>query len=249
MSESEVPEPPDPPRWSSGGGPPGSLDLLSTLERVPVIPPAIRHTVPRNPGPLRPPWVRTFGAVTATALVIGGIVLWVLPRAEPVVAVRSIAAPEVVPAVPPEVPVAPEVPEVPEVTAEVATEVVPEAVPPSALPAEGGPPRAAPPSRTSPSPGAPVAPEETAAAPAPPSVPPCVPGGEGLGGRGTLGIQTLPWARLFIDGHDTGRNTPIHEYAISAGCHRIGLRAPDGTTHEFTIEVADGARIRIVRHF
>ena len=244
MSESEVPEPPDPPRWSSGGGPPGSLDLLSTLERVPVLPPSIRRTTPRNPRPLRPPWVRAFGAVTATALVIGGIVLWVLPRAEPAVAVGSeVVAPRLPASIPVlEMPVLP-VAEVP--ASEAPAVIAPELVAPAGRrePARSHTPGLARREAVA------AEPEETAAAPAPPSAPPCEPGGEGPRGRGRLVIQTLPWARLFVDGHDTGRNTPIREYSISAGCHRIELRASDGATHELTIDVADDERVRIVHRF
>jgi hypothetical protein len=36
-------------------------------------------------------------------------------------------------------------------------------------------------------------------------------------GRGTLVIQTLPWARVFLDGRDTGRNTPVRELSSRRG--------------------------------
>jgi hypothetical protein len=60
-------------------------------------------------------------------------------------------------------------------------------------------------------------------------------------------IQTLPWARVFLDGHDTGRNTPVRDLPVSAGSHRIGLRTTDGTMHEETVTVPAGETIRIVR--
>jgi len=73
-------------------------------------------------------------------------------------------------------------------------------------------------------------------------------GGSGAG-RGTLVIQTLPWARVFLDGRDTGRNTPVRSLEVSAGSHRLGLRTHDGTMHEETITVTAGETLRIVRQF
>jgi hypothetical protein len=69
------------------------------------------------------------------------------------------------------------------------------------------------------------------------------------GSRGTLVIQTLPWARVFLDGRDTGRNTPVRSLEVSAGSHRLGLRTHDGTMHEETIAVTAGETLRIVRQF
>ncbi len=67
------------------------------------------------------------------------------------------------------------------------------------------------------------------------------------GARGHLMIQTLPWARVFLDGRDTGRNTPVRDLPVSAGSHRIGLRTTDGTMHEETVTVPAGETVRIVR--
>lgn len=69
------------------------------------------------------------------------------------------------------------------------------------------------------------------------------------GGSGTLVIQTLPWARVFVDGRDTGRNTPVRELSVPAGTHRLGLRTHDGTMHEESITVVAGETLRIVRQF
>ncbi len=60
-------------------------------------------------------------------------------------------------------------------------------------------------------------------------------------------IQTLPWARVFLDGRDTGRNTPVRQLRVSAGSHRIGLRTTDGSMHEETVVVPAGETVRIVR--
>jgi len=69
------------------------------------------------------------------------------------------------------------------------------------------------------------------------------------GGGGTLTINTIPWARVFIDGRDTGRNTPVRNLRVSAGQHTIGLRTNDGTMHNVSVEVAPGANERITRTF
>ncbi|MEM9860493.1 MAG: protein kinase [Myxococcota bacterium] len=68
-------------------------------------------------------------------------------------------------------------------------------------------------------------------------------------GRGTLVINTIPWAELYVDGRATGRNTPIRNYRIPAGSHRIGLRTQDGTMHNLTVDVPAGETVRIMRRF
>ena len=66
-------------------------------------------------------------------------------------------------------------------------------------------------------------------------------------GRGTLVINTIPWARVFVDGRDTGKNTPVRSMRVSAGTHRIGLRTADGTMHNVQVEVAPGETVRLMR--
>ena len=62
-------------------------------------------------------------------------------------------------------------------------------------------------------------------------------------------IQTIPWARVFLDGRDTGQNTPVRSMAVPAGSHRIGLRTSDGQMHEVTVDVPAGETTRVVRQF
>jgi len=57
----------------------------------------------------------------------------------------------------------------------------------------------------------------------------------------------MPWARLFVDGRDTGRNTPITGLTVPAGAHTLGLRTSDGTMHTFRVRVRAGETTRIVR--
>lgn len=64
---------------------------------------------------------------------------------------------------------------------------------------------------------------------------------------GTLVINTMPWARVFIDGQDTQRNTPVRRLRVPAGTHSIGLRTHDGVMHTVQVTVAAGQTARIVR--
>lgn len=66
---------------------------------------------------------------------------------------------------------------------------------------------------------------------------------------GYLTINTMPWARVFIDGRDTGRNTPVREMRLPAGRHTIGLRTNDGVMHAIQVAIRPGGRERIVRRF
>lgn len=66
-------------------------------------------------------------------------------------------------------------------------------------------------------------------------------------GEGMLTISTVPWARVFIDGRDTGRNTPVRNLRVPAGHHAIGLRTEDGNMHTVQVTVGAGETVRVVR--
>jgi serine/threonine protein kinase len=68
-------------------------------------------------------------------------------------------------------------------------------------------------------------------------------------GQGELLISTLPWSRVFVDGIDTGRDTPVRALPVPAGAHRIGLRTPDGLMHDVEVNVEAGKVVRIIRRF
>lgn len=68
-------------------------------------------------------------------------------------------------------------------------------------------------------------------------------------GQGELLISTLPWSRVFIDGVDSGRDTPVRSLRVPAGPHRIGLRTPDNVTHDVEVDVEAGKVVRIIRRF
>jgi hypothetical protein len=84
-----------------------------------------------------------------------------------------------------------------------------------------------------------TAPTRTAAAEAPAA--------SSARGSGTLAINTQPWARVFLDGRDTRRDTPVRDLRARAGRHTVGLRKPDGTMVEFEVEVVADETTTIIR--
>jgi tetratricopeptide (TPR) repeat protein len=48
-----------------------------------------------------------------------------------------------------------------------------------------------------------------------------VPGNKDASAYGTLSVHSSPWGRIIIDGHQTGRTTPLVDYQIVPGKHRI----------------------------
>ena len=66
-------------------------------------------------------------------------------------------------------------------------------------------------------------------------------------GSGTIVINSIPWARVFVDGRDTRRNTPIPGLRVHAGTRTIGLRTPDGQMHNFQVDVTAGETVRLMK--
>jgi hypothetical protein len=66
-------------------------------------------------------------------------------------------------------------------------------------------------------------------------------------GNGALVIHSVPWARVYVDGRDTGRNTPIRDLPVSAGDHEITFVTEDGAEHRTRIHVEPGETVRVVR--
>lgn len=84
----------------------------------------------------------------------------------------------------------------------------------------------------------------TRAATAKPQPPP-----PGPTGFGFLIVASKPWARVWIDGHDTGRNTPVPPSSplrLSAGLHRVSLRVEE-QTFDFTVTIEAGVTTKLVR--
>jgi hypothetical protein len=67
-------------------------------------------------------------------------------------------------------------------------------------------------------------------------------------GFGTLTVNTNPWSRVFIDGRDTTKNTPIPSLRVRAGRRTVGLRTTDGQMHTFVVTITEGENTRLVRN-
>jgi serine/threonine protein kinase len=66
---------------------------------------------------------------------------------------------------------------------------------------------------------------------------------------GTLVVYTVPWSMVFIDGHDTGRTTPLVAYPVAPGRHELRLQTTAGQIHQEQIDVVAGQTIRVTRRF
>lgn len=64
---------------------------------------------------------------------------------------------------------------------------------------------------------------------------------------GYLVINTIPWARVFVDGKDTRKNTPVQRLRVKAGKRRIGLQTSDGQMHNFSVDVGSGETVRLTK--
>lgn len=64
---------------------------------------------------------------------------------------------------------------------------------------------------------------------------------------GRLSIQSVPSARVFVNGRDIGRSTPISGLRLPAGRHRVGLKPVQGKTHEYLVTVRAGEGTRLSR--
>ena len=218
----------DPIRWSEGGGPPGALELVRSIERTPVVPPDLRGSIERRlsrgPAPHR---TRTIGAATATAVVVGALVLWVLPRAVEQPLPADVEPPRTDEVVQPVEPAGAQPEEVEPVASAQVVEPEPALAPPSRAPETPRRVRVPAPQTD------PLAPIELPPAPA----------AQG----GVLMLLTMPWARVLLDGEDTGLDTPVRSLPVSAGRHVVGFRTSDGTLTETTVEVREGETVRLVR--
>lgn len=64
------------------------------------------------------------------------------------------------------------------------------------------------------------------------------------GSTGYISLTSAPWARVFLDGQDTGRSTPIVKMSLPVGKHEIELRTPKKTI-KLTTTIAKGREARI----
>ncbi|MBN2362025.1 MAG: protein kinase [Deltaproteobacteria bacterium] len=66
-------------------------------------------------------------------------------------------------------------------------------------------------------------------------------------GYGILDLNSEPWAQIAIDGVPINRNTPLRDFAVAAGRHRLTLHNPVfKITRTIVVEVKPGERLRQV---
>jgi hypothetical protein len=65
---------------------------------------------------------------------------------------------------------------------------------------------------------------------------------------GRLSLNSVPWGRVWIDGRDTGKTTPLYNYELPAGRHRVTVHSPNGGEMSAVVEIwPDEATSLIVR--
>ena len=65
---------------------------------------------------------------------------------------------------------------------------------------------------------------------------------------GYLSLNAIPWARIFIDGRDTGKTTPAQRLGVSAGRHSVRLYAPSidaSRTRAVTVRAGQEVRLSV----
>jgi hypothetical protein len=66
---------------------------------------------------------------------------------------------------------------------------------------------------------------------------------------GFLAVSSRPWARVFVDGKDTGRNTPIppnSALSLKAGTHKVVLEVGK-KRFTFTVTIKPGETSKLVQ--
>jgi serine/threonine-protein kinase len=66
--------------------------------------------------------------------------------------------------------------------------------------------------------------------------------------RGTLSVNAVPWANIFLDGRSLG-HTPRLNLSVDAGRHQLRLVTSRGDTRSQSIEVAAGKETRVSVNF
>ncbi|MBK6847027.1 MAG: hypothetical protein IPG96_05575 [Proteobacteria bacterium] len=58
----------------------------------------------------------------------------------------------------------------------------------------------------------------------------------------------MPWARIFVDGRDTGQTTPQRGLELPVGTHKIKLRSDQlGVEQTFLVVIRAGEVTRLVK--
>jgi serine/threonine protein kinase len=62
---------------------------------------------------------------------------------------------------------------------------------------------------------------------------------------GALDVSCVPWCRVFVDGKDVGKPSPIVGLSVPAGSHQLRMEhPPSGRSKETLIDVKSGATVR-----
>lgn len=69
-----------------------------------------------------------------------------------------------------------------------------------------------------------------------------------VGEPGLLTVSSLPKARVSVDGRVVGQ-TPLYQYSLPAGSHRVVLTAEDGRSKSFNLDLGGGEEARRIWHF
>jgi hypothetical protein len=68
-------------------------------------------------------------------------------------------------------------------------------------------------------------------------------------GKGTLDVNCVPWCHVYVDGKDTGQNSPARGIALSPGKHRLKVvNPPSALEKEVEVEIRSGeSATKVVR--
>ena len=70
------------------------------------------------------------------------------------------------------------------------------------------------------------------------------------GGKGFLIANTKPWARVIINGKDTGQWTPIvgkRKLSLPAGSHKITFKTKEGKTLTVNVTIQAGKTTKVIK--
>jgi hypothetical protein len=76
--------------------------------------------------------------------------------------------------------------------------------------------------------------------------------GGGKGGEGFFIALTKPWAKVLINGKDTGRKTPIvptNPIKLSPGSYKVTFVLPTGESFNFNIKIKAGEQTKLIKNF
>lgn len=67
---------------------------------------------------------------------------------------------------------------------------------------------------------------------------------------GVLQVNCIPWCRIYVDGADTGRNSPARDLELPAGPHRLRLvNPPTGAAQEREVDIAADTKTQVIVRF